>query len=125
MHPTEVVFTVISLLLALAWHVVAIFFWRSWKHRRSPLSLAICALTGYPIFTNASSVIFLHQDQLTTVILLVSANLLVLINFVVCFKWQKERFGELRSRKVKSTPDSHKEAPKDERRYTNGSSNHY
>lgn len=94
---TNIALVGFSIILAGAWIPVAIYFWKAWKFRGSPLSLAICGLVGYPIFTNANSVIFLFQDQEVSVRLLVGANFLLLINFAICFKWQKDRFPEERS----------------------------
>lgn len=95
----------VSLVLAIAWHFVAVYFWKSWRKRKSPLSLAICALTGYPIFINANSIIFLHQDRELSVALMVGANFILLVNFAICFKWQKRAFSDSRSRAPKGTPN--------------------
>ena len=102
MPPTKIILAVLSIVLAIAWVPVAAYFWRAWRFRGSPLSLAICALVGYPIFTNANAIIFLFQEQEVSVRLLVGANFILLINFAICFKWQKERFPEERSKTVET-----------------------
>lgn len=100
MSPIEIILSVVSIVLAIAWHFVAVHFWKAWKLRKSPLSLAICALIGYPIFTNTSSMIFIYQDPRLSVGIMLLANAVLLINFWVCFRWQKERFQEERFPRV-------------------------
>lgn len=97
MTPSEIALIVVSAIVGASWVPVGVYFWRSWKRRGSPLSLAICALIAFPIFTNLSSAIFLAGSTTQTIIALVVANLLLLMNFVVCFRWQKERFPNARS----------------------------
>lgn len=117
MSSNDIAIVVISAILAAAWVPVAVHFWKSWKQRGSPLSLAICALIAYPVFTNVSSAIFLTGNGAQTVMVMIGTNLLLLLNFVVCFRWQKERFPEARSRVAKSsTPPDFWKIPQDEMR---------
>lgn len=105
MSANDIAIVVIAAILAASWVPVAVYFWRSWKHRGSPLSLAICALIAYPIFTNVSSAIFLTGNGQQTVLVMVATNTMLLLNFAICFKWQKQRFPEARTRVPKaSTP---------------------
>jgi len=104
MSTLEIILVVISGVLAVAWGFVTAFFWRSWRIRKSPLSIAICAMTAYPIFTNASAAIFLYQDSKLSISLMLGTNTLLLINFALCFKWQNERFADSRSRSPRGTP---------------------
>ncbi len=97
MTTSNIVVISIAAVLAVAWVPVGVHFWRSWKNRGSPLSLAILALIGYPIFINASTAIFLTEAEITTLLILIGTNLLLLLNFVMCFRWQKERFPNARS----------------------------
>jgi hypothetical protein len=98
MTPLKVAIIAVSALLALAWIPVGLHFWRAWKRRGSPLSLAICALIGYPIFTNASTYIFLTGEEAVTVQVMIGANLLLFLNFLLCFRWQKKTFPDARTR---------------------------
>lgn len=107
MSSHEIAIVVLSAILAAAWVPIAVHFWKSWKRRGSPLSLAICALIGFPIFTNVSSAVFLTGNEVQTVLAMVGTNMLLLLNFAICFRWQKERFPDARSRfpKPSSPPD--------------------
>lgn len=116
MSQAEIIVIVVSTILAAAWIPVGIHFWRSWRQRGSPLSLAICGLIGFPIFTNVSSAVFLGQQPALTVDVLVGTNFLLLLNFILCFKWQKDRFPESRSNSLPlpaSPPDYWKSSSKD------------
>lgn len=104
MDPNEIALIVVSAALAAAWIPVGVHFWKSWKHRGSPLSLAICAMVGFPVFTNISTTIFLTGSRTHTVLAMIGTNLLLLLNFMICFKWQKERFPDARSLPSKSVP---------------------
>jgi len=103
MSSNEIALVVVSAVLAAAWVPVGVHFWRSWKHRGSPLSLAICGLVGFPVFTNASTAIFLNGDEVQTVLAMVGTNFLLLLNFMICFKWQKQRFPDARTGPSTST----------------------
>ena len=103
MSPNEIALIVVSALLGAAWVPVGVHFWKSWKRRGSPLSLAICALIGFPVFTNVSTTIFLTGGRTSTVLAMVGTNFMLLMNFMICFKWQKERFPDARSEPVQST----------------------
>lgn len=90
MSPMELALGVTAVILALAWIPVGLFFWRSWRARRSPLSLAICALVGYPVFTNASAFVYLSGPSTSSVMGMILANMVLLLNFILCFKFQKK-----------------------------------
>lgn len=85
----------VGVFLALAWIPVGLFFWKSWRTRRSPLSLAICALVGYPVFTNLSTFVFLSEPVASSVAGMIVANFVLLLNFFLCFRLQK-RFPDQR-----------------------------
>lgn len=91
---SEAALVVAAGVLALAWVPIGFYFLRSWKKRRSPLSLAICGLVAFPIYTNCSTALFLqsHPRWITGVLFIV--NLVLLLNFLFCFYWQKKSFPE-------------------------------
>ena len=99
----EVVLIIFSVALAIAWVPVALYFVKAWRKRRSRLALAICAMSAYPIFINISSIVFLSETPENIVRILVCTNFLVLINYVMCFRWQQERFAFAKANGLKST----------------------
>lgn len=99
----EVVLGVSAVLLALSWIPVGLFFWRSWRTRRSPLSLAICALVAYPVFTNVSTFAFLAGPSTSSVGGMIVANTVLLFNFLLCFHLQK-KFPDSRKHETLSPP---------------------
>jgi hypothetical protein len=96
---SETMLVVVAGILAVAWVPVGIYFFKSWKNRRSPLSLAICGLIGFPIYTNLSTALFMDSSSKWVCLVLVVANLVLWSNFMFCFYWQKKSFPDVRSRK--------------------------
>jgi len=86
----------ITAVLVVGWVPVGIYFWLSWRRRGAPLSLAICGLVGFPIYTNASTFLFLRNDPQWIAGILAGANALILGNFYLCFKWQSKAFPNAR-----------------------------
>lgn len=87
----------VSIVLAAAWVPVAIFFWRSWKRRRTPLSLAICGVVSYPIYTNVSAAVLMKNEPVWAFTSLAVINAAVLINFYLCYQSQRRTFPEMPS----------------------------
>lgn len=86
--------------LAAAWVPVGIYFWRSWRRRGAPLSLAICGLVGFQVYLNCGTWLFLKNDPRWVGSVIAIGNVLILSNFYLCFRWQKKRFPDARTNGV-------------------------
>ena len=91
----------VTAFLAVAWIPVGIYFWRSWRRRGAPLSLAICGLVGFQVYLNGGTWLFLQNDQRWVGLMLALGDTLILSNFYLCFRWQRKRFPNARSNGVK------------------------
>lgn len=87
--------------LAVGWVPVGTHFWRAWRLRGAPLSLAICGLIALQIYSNASAWLFIQNDVRWVISVLSVGNLVILSNFYLCMRWQKTRFPDAR----KTPPD--------------------
>jgi hypothetical protein len=88
----EIAIAVIGALVALGWLPVFHHFWRSWRKRRNPISLAICGLIGFMVYINVAIYIFLDNDPLWTASVVGGVNIVVLLNFYACFRWAEKLF---------------------------------
>jgi uncharacterized membrane protein len=99
----------VSLVLALAWVPVFRFFFRAWRERANPISLAICFLVLFAIYTNGAAVLLLAfgSSSLDAVIALRVVDLAVLVFFYLSFRWAKHRWkpanGEERKKRRPGT----------------------
>lgn len=91
-----IVVVAITAILAVAWVPIGIHFWRAWKLRGAPLSLAICGLVGFQIYLNSGTWLFFQNDPRWVSGVVAVGNLAILLNFWLCFKWQKIRFPDER-----------------------------
>ncbi len=87
---------VVAALLAIAWLPVGAHFWRSWRARGSPVSLAICGVVGFQIYLSSSTWLFMKNDPRWVATVMLLGNLLTLANFYLCFRWQRKRFPDAR-----------------------------
>lgn len=85
---------VIGVLVALGWMPVFRHFWRSWRKRNNPISLAICGLVGFMVYINLAVYIFMKNDPAWTAIVVGGVNVAVLLNFYLCLRWAKKLFPE-------------------------------
>lgn len=83
-------------LVALGWFPVFRHFWKSWKIRGNPISLAICGLIGFMIYLNCAVYLFIQNDPLWTAIVVGAVNVIVLLNFYGCLRWAKKVFADER-----------------------------
>ncbi len=101
----ETVLIIVAMVLGVAWVPVGFFFLSSWKARKSPLSLAICGLIAFPVYTNFSTALFIDSDPRWIACTLIVVNLILLLNFAFCFYWQKRSFPDRRKLPVSPAPD--------------------
>lgn len=91
-------YAIVTAVLAVAWVPLFFRFLRGWRHRKNPVSLAICAMISYLIYTNVIAAFttlgmgsWRTERQLTLLF-----NGLVLINFYLSFRWSEQRFPDAR-----------------------------
>jgi len=84
----------VTAVLAILWIPIGIHFWRAWRNRGAPLSLAICGLIAFQVYLNSGTWLFLNNDPLWVGTIIAIGNVLILFNFYFCFRWQGKRFRD-------------------------------
>ena len=94
----NVVLTLLSGALALAWIPLALRFSRGWKTRKNPVSLAICAATLQFTYTNVLFALALSHETTWRFFAIAthSFELIVVVNFYVAFRWSDKKFVDAR-----------------------------
>ena len=95
-----------SAVMAVAWIPIGLYFFRAWRSRKSPLSLAICGLVALPVYLNSMTSVFLGSQPEWFCTVLFFVNLTLFANFIFCFYWQRKSFPE--NRKLKEKRGNHK-----------------
>lgn len=70
-------------------------FFRAWRTRANPVSLAICGLILLLIYTNVLS-IGVVGDALWSTVLTLAFNVIICGNFYLAFRWSNKRFVDTR-----------------------------
>lgn len=91
----------VTAVLAALWVPIGLHFWKAWRLRGVPLSLAICGLVGFQVYLNSGTWLFLGNDPLWVASVVAGVNLLILVNFYACLKWQNRRFMGTRRKSQK------------------------
>jgi len=86
---------IVALVIALAWLPVLIKFFRSWRERTNPVSLAICVLVGSSIYLPVYAALLLPASWPLATFLAVDG--LACSSFYAAFWWTRKRFHDSRS----------------------------
>lgn len=98
--------TIIGILVAIGWLPVFRHFWKSWRARSNPISLAICGLIGFMMYINVAVYILIKNDPVWSASIVGAVNVVVLINFYMCMRWAHRLFPELKTGKRLSDGES-------------------
>jgi membrane protein YdbS with pleckstrin-like domain len=85
---------VTSAILAVAWIPVLVRFFRNWRTRANPISLAICFLVAFSIYL--CFVPFLgpsNNDPLLTALVIEGVNAVTCLFFYVSFGWARRKWN--------------------------------
>lgn len=102
----EVILAAIGAVVALGWVPVFRHFWKAWRARSNPISLAICGLVGFMVYINCAVYILIHNDPLWTAAVVGAVNIAVLANFYLCMSWAHKLFPEIKTGKRLSDDES-------------------
>mgnify|MGYP001591707496 CR=1 FL=1 len=87
-----------ALVVALAWIPIMLKFFRAWRQRSNPVSLAICGLIVFVVYSNVVMIAtYLTQGNMAAAF--ASAwgfNTLSCINFYFAFRWADKHFNTAR-----------------------------
>jgi hypothetical protein len=100
------VLTVLGIIVAIGWLPVFWHFWKSWKVRNNPISLAICGLVGFMMYINVAVYIFIQNDPRWTLSVVGGVNVVVLLNFYACLRWAHKLFPEIKVNERLTNEDS-------------------
>jgi len=102
MTTPDILLTAVTAALAIGWVPIFMKFREGWKHRRNPVSLAICGVIALMVYSNVLFLLYLSGQ--TTFDALAWAmrvfNAIALINFYISFKWARIKFDDKRSTSV-------------------------
>jgi hypothetical protein len=91
---------VIAVLTAIAWLPIFMHFYRAWESRRNPISLSICILISFPVYTCMFAYWIMYKVvPLTyTAAVMIGANLVVCALFHTSLYLSQKRFPDTRSK---------------------------
>jgi hypothetical protein len=89
---------ILSVVVALAWLPLLLRFFRGWRNRRNPVSLAICAALCLFTYTNVLFLLVLLDSTSWRFFAWATHvfEVIVLVNFYVAFKWSSIKFPDAR-----------------------------
>lgn len=90
--------SIVLLLLAVAWLPLAWRFFRGWRNRKNPVSLAICAAISLSSYANILLALTLLGQASWAFFTFATRvfDLIVVANFYVAFHWSNTRFPNTR-----------------------------
>jgi len=99
----------LAVVLAIAWLPILIKFFRNWRNRANPISLAICFVVAFAMYTCLIPMVGGSDPQVTALVVQI-VNAVTCLFFHVSFGWAKKRWtpGERPARRGRSTdyPDT-------------------
>lgn len=96
----------LSALLALAWLPILLQFFKNWRGRNNPISLAICFVVAFAIylcFQPFLAIFGSSADPAVTALSIQAANTVTCLFFHISFGWAKRKFGP-EDRQTSSSP---------------------
>lgn len=88
----SVALLVLSFVLALAWLPILVKFFRNWRGRANPISLAICFIIAFAIYICIVPFFGQDVDPLTSAIVIQAVNAVTCLFFHISFGWAKKRW---------------------------------
>jgi hypothetical protein len=95
----EAVAVTLSIVLGLLWVPIGYFFYKSWRERRNPISLAIVGLIFVSIWTDVTTWLLLHVNWKITLVALRAVNALAMVNFYLSIRWANRKWHTDETRK--------------------------
>jgi O-antigen ligase len=95
---------ILSTVLAMAWVPVLLRFFRNWRGRANPISLAICFLVAFAIYICYAPLT--DTDPVTMAVVIEAVNLAVCVFFYVSFGWAEKRWPKRVKVALRPKPDS-------------------
>lgn len=96
----------LSAVLALAWLPILVKFFRNWRSRANPISLAICFIVAFACYICAIPFVGLGPDPIVTAVVIQAVNAVTCLFFHVAFGWARKRWiieDELALRRARDT----------------------
>ena len=95
----DIVLSVLSILLAVAWLPIIGTFYVAWRNRKNPVSLAIC---WHVLVVSYSHLLYVlvttfEADHYGVSIVSLGFSLLACLNFYVSFYWSEHKFHDQRN----------------------------
>ena len=93
-----IAYTIITAVSVLLWLPIACRFYRSWLHRRNPVSLAICAAILLIMWTAAAGlwIVTDNVNHATAVLVTTGMSVAAALYAHAAFCWSKRRFPSTR-----------------------------
>lgn len=85
-----------SAAVSLLWIPVLLFFFKNWRERKNPISLAICAVIFFAVYADVLVILFRFGAGDLPLYIMQGAELLTIVFFYVSLRWARWKFsGEL------------------------------
>jgi uncharacterized membrane protein len=83
----------VSIAVSLLWIPVLLFFFKNWRTRNNPISMAICGMVLFVIYSDALiwAAALLHSE--VPFYVMQTAEICSIMFFYLSLRWAKKRFG--------------------------------
>ena len=85
--------TLISMAVSLLWIPVLLFFFKNWRGRKNPISLAICGVIFFVIYSDVLVLLSKVSCSDISLYIMQSTEVLTIFFFYVSFRWARWKFG--------------------------------
>lgn len=83
----------LSALLALAWLPILLNFFRNWRGRSNPISLAIVFIVFFAIYISIVPFVGAEQDPVVMMCVVQGVNAVTCLFFHISFRWARKRWS--------------------------------
>lgn len=88
------ILTATMIAITAAWTPIFLKFFRTWRARHNPVSLAICGIIALTIYSNAISlgVSTFDSNPLWSTVAVIAFNCIACLNCYLAFRWSDRKF---------------------------------
>lgn len=86
-------FIIISMVVSTLWIPVLWFFFKNWRARKNPISLSICGVLFFVVYSDALVWVAKVSSSMMPLYIMQGTELLTIIFFYVSLRWARWKFG--------------------------------
>jgi peptidoglycan biosynthesis protein MviN/MurJ (putative lipid II flippase) len=90
---------ILAVITALAWVPIFLRFFRAWRERKNPISLSICMLIAFPVYSCLFAYWTVYEviSDETIAAVMLGANIIACATFYLSFFLSRKRFNDTRN----------------------------